>query len=127
MGARWPWEPTRSEAVEPEEGQSEGAVGGEGRGRGGGARAGAEGMGTHRWDRLGPGEGRRKFVAPKASRSQWAGPKGVGRGGASCRPAAFKVRVKLSPSSPKGSPQLTQQKCSGCQWVPKAVTIFCGE
>ena len=42
-------------------------------------------------------------------------------------PATFKMGVKLSPSSPKGSPQLTQQKCSGCQWVPKAVTIFCGE
>lgn len=38
-------------------------------------------------------------------------------------PVAFKFQ--LSPSSPKGSPQLTQQKCSGCQWVPKAVTIFC--
>lgn len=49
------------------------------------------------------------------------------QGGMSSGPAAFKVGVKLSPSSPKGSPQLTQQKCSGCQWVPKAVTIFCGE
>lgn len=50
-----------------------------------------------------------------------------GRGGGSSRRVSFKTGAKLSPSSPKGSPQLTQQKCSGCQWVPKAVTIFCGE
>ena len=72
-------------------------------------------MGTGKWERVGPED------LEGLSRLDQSG-----LGGMLSRPVAFKTGAKLSPSSPKGSPQLTQQKCSGCQWVPKAVTIFCG-
>lgn len=72
-------------------------------------------MGT----RMGKGRARRK-------QEKIPGPWKSGRGRIASGSAA-KAGVELSPSSPKGSPQLTQQKCSGCQWVPKAVTIFYGE
>lgn len=44
-----------------------------------GGRAGASGMGIHRWDRLGPGESRRKFRPARISEVLVVGPKGAGR------------------------------------------------